>query len=50
VEEEPLIQTGSRRRGDLEVIQSDCPVIVDVSVTQPSAVSAQQNLRAASAS
>ena len=49
VKREPLIRTGSGCRGDVEVVQSDCPVVVDVSVTQPSAVSTQQNLRAAAA-
>jgi hypothetical protein len=49
VKREPLIKTGSGHRGDVEIVQSDCPVIVDVSITHPSAVSTQQNLRTAAA-
>lgn len=41
---EPVIQRGCNLRGDIEVVQTDGPCILDVSVIHPTALRTQQNL------
>jgi hypothetical protein len=48
-EKEPKIQSGSKLRGDVEVIQFSDTTILDVSVIHPSVVGTQQNLRPSAA-
>jgi hypothetical protein len=48
-EKEPKIESESQLRGDVEVVQTDGPVILDVSVIHPSVVGTQQNLRPSAA-
>jgi hypothetical protein len=44
---EPIIQRGSNLRGDIEVVQTDGPGIIDVSVIHPTAARTHQNLSSA---
>jgi hypothetical protein len=43
-QKEPRIMEGSSRRGDISVIQSDGPLIIDVSLIHPSVAYSQQNI------
>jgi hypothetical protein len=44
VHREPFVKRGSNLRGDIEVVQTDGPCILDVSVIHPTAIGTQQNL------
>jgi hypothetical protein len=43
-QKEPVIKEGSSYRGDISVIQSDGPLVIDVSLIHPSVAHTQQNI------